>query len=135
MTVQEECREHSHLDMGGVSAERKRLLHPENTDPLVRALILHIPNPGPIPGRGHEASVPKEYYTVATIRSSSRGNLWHRVNEDGADNLSRTCPGCCRREESSIGQVGPGREGLEVECRRVTPNTPVSSSRSAMRTV
>ena len=42
----------------------------------------------------------REYYTVATFRSSSRGNLWHRVSKDDAGNLSCTCPGWCRRVAS-----------------------------------
>ena len=42
----------------------------------------------------------KEYYTIATFRSSSRGSLWHRVNKDEAGNLSCTCPGWCRRVAS-----------------------------------
>ena len=39
----------------------------------------------------------KEYYTVARFRSSSRGNLWHRVSKDEGGALSCTCPGWCRR--------------------------------------
>ncbi len=41
--------------------------------------------------------MPKEYYTVGTFRSSSRGNVWYRVDRDEEGNLSCTCPGWCRR--------------------------------------
>ena len=41
--------------------------------------------------------MPKEYFTVGTFRSSSRGNVWYRVNRDDEGNLSCTCPGWCRR--------------------------------------
>ncbi len=40
--------------------------------------------------------MPREYFTVATIRASS-GNRWWRVNRDEEGNLSCTCPGWCRR--------------------------------------